>query len=48
MLAMDDEPRRREVAKALEYWALTAFVVGSMIYGIIVAIGDMIAGINWC
>ena len=44
---MDDEPRWREIAKALEYWVLSALVVGSMIYGIIIGIRDLIAGMNW-
>ena len=43
---MDDEPRRREIAKALEYWAPSTFVVGSMIYGIVIGIRDIIAGVN--
>ena len=43
---MDDKPQVREIAKALEYCVLSAFLVGSMIRGIIIAIGDMIAGIK--
>lgn len=41
---MDDEPRRREIAKALENWVLTAFVAGAMIYGVLIRIRHMIAG----
>ena len=43
---MDDEPRRREIAKALENWVLTAFVAGAMIYGSIIGIREMISVIN--
>ena len=43
---MDDESRRREIAKALEYWALGAFVAGSIIYGSIIGIREMISVIN--
>ena len=44
---MDNEPRRREIAKALEYWVLTALVAGAMIYGIVIGIRDMLVRINW-
>ena len=45
-LRVDNEPRWREIAKALEYWALSALVVGSLLYGIFIAIRNMIAGAN--
>ena len=40
---MDDEPRWREIAKALEYWLLGALVAGSMVYGIYIGIRDLVA-----
>ena len=40
---MDDEPRWREIAKALEYWAMGALVAGSMVYGLWIAAWDVIA-----
>ena len=40
---MDEESRWRQVAKALEYWVLSALVAGSLIYGIIIGVRDVIA-----
>ncbi|WP_269473401.1 hypothetical protein [Sphingomonas sp. HMP6] len=42
---MDDEPRWRQTARALEYWAIAALVAGSMIYGLAIAAKDVIASI---
>ncbi len=39
---MDDKPRLREIAKALEYWALTAFVVGAMLYGVLIGVSEFV------
>ena len=39
---MDDEPRWREIAKALEYWAMGALVAGSMVYGIYIGVRDLL------
>jgi hypothetical protein len=39
---MDDKPRLREIAKALEYWALTAFVAGSLVYGMAIGVTDLV------
>lgn len=43
---MDDEPRWRKIAKALEYWALGALVAGSMVYGIYIGIRDLVEGVR--
>jgi hypothetical protein len=39
---MNDESRVREIAKALEYWALTAFVAGSLVYGMAIAATELL------
>lgn len=39
---MDDEPRWRDLAKALEYWVIGALVAGSMLCGVYIAIRDLI------
>src|SRR3546814_3635709 len=31
--AMDEDPERNELAVAIEFWALTAFVLGALFYG---------------
>lgn len=40
---MDDEPRWREIAKAMEYWVLGALVARSMVYGLCIGIKDLVA-----
>lgn len=42
-MGIDDEPRWREIAEALEYWMLGALVAGSMLYGLWIGIWDALA-----
>lgn len=37
-----NEPNWREKAVALEYWALTAFVAGSLIYGVVAGVAALL------
>lgn len=37
----DDPPWRRR-ARAMEFWAITAFVAGSFVYGVIAAVVAML------
>src|SRR3546814_5396611 len=40
--AMDEDPERNELAVAIEFWALTAFVLGALFYGILRGVGSLL------